>query len=561
MGRDGVRKVSVATRLGLLLLLGAVAVCAVAVSSQAMVGAGNGVYRVIMAQASDPTYVGNQPVGQWSAMTDSTFGSSSQNDKSILFDAAAQEAPVPVAEDELSIRSFTSDRVYEQNTNSYPGESFTLVALSSYSNTVTATANSVSDHIVITGIDSLDVTQTITVGNNGGGAATSSNSWIQVQVKVCNTGLTSVTLGVRSSWDLMVAGTDLNDKAWVSSFNPLSVGPFDANIEDVTSFAGKVAFDTRDPANTFHVYGLITDPPGSPFPDPVVAPSRFVYTRWYDSNYAWGYAASGGSIYTDPDPDSDVIYFWGGDQGTSVPAGACFEARTYITLDIGAIVVDETCDFNPDPSVCDPDPPQDPGGSSQEDPPGSETPQDGVDQQQASADSDVDGIRADHDNCQDVSNPDQADLDRDGRGDACDDDDDGDGVSDATDVCPRMVDPWQRNLDDDALGDMCDPDRDGDGWLDVDDVCPSVYDPDQADADGKLPGDACPPPSNPSPKAVALAGGISAPPPARRTDGAPPVTKGHGGLPQGLAMGLGSLAALGLVLFVILVARRRSDER
>ncbi|WP_242202764.1 discoidin domain-containing protein [Aestuariivivens insulae] len=42
-----------------------------------------------------------------------------------------------------------------------------------------------------------------------------------------------------------------------------------------------------------------------------------------------------------------------------------------------------------------------------------------------------------YDNCPDVDNPDQADFDNDGLGDACDDDDDNDGVLDANDLCPE----------------------------------------------------------------------------------------------------------------------------
>lgn len=51
-------------------------------------------------------------------------------------------------------------------------------------------------------------------------------------------------------------------------------------------------------------------------------------------------------------------------------------------------------------------------------------------------DTDCDGILDYYDNCIDASNPDQADCDGDGQGDACDTDDDNDGVADNTDVCP-----------------------------------------------------------------------------------------------------------------------------
>jgi hypothetical protein len=115
------------------------------------------------------------------------------------------------------------------------------------------------------------------------------------------------------------------------------------------------------------------------------------------------------------------------------------------------------------------------------------------------------------DNCPDAENPDQADLDGDGRGDACDtcQDPDGDGAgldnplrTCPRDLCPDLPEAIQSDADADGLGDGCDPctDRDGDGRGDpgfvrntcAADTCPLVHD-DGADADQDGLGDACDP--------------------------------------------------------------------
>jgi DNA-binding beta-propeller fold protein YncE len=51
-------------------------------------------------------------------------------------------------------------------------------------------------------------------------------------------------------------------------------------------------------------------------------------------------------------------------------------------------------------------------------------------------DADTDGVLDQRDNCLGLSNPEQSDIDRDGKGDECDEDDDGDGLPDASDRCP-----------------------------------------------------------------------------------------------------------------------------
>ncbi|HEV8361384.1 MAG TPA: thrombospondin type 3 repeat-containing protein, partial [Candidatus Thermoplasmatota archaeon] len=134
-------------------------------------------------------------------------------------------------------------------------------------------------------------------------------------------------------------------------------------------------------------------------------------------------------------------------------------------------------------------------------------------------DTDLDGIWDDADNCPSVDNHDQADKDNDGIGNACDEDyvpdgtedavpgahtvhsavdTDHDGLDDAADNCRIVSNHDQADLDGDEQGDACDADVDGDGVPEMSsdpdailDNCPITNNADQSDADGDLVGDAC----------------------------------------------------------------------
>ena len=76
-------------------------------------------------------------------------------------------------------------------------------------------------------------------------------------------------------------------------------------------------------------------------------------------------------------------------------------------------------------------------------------------------DRDGDGVLNGVDNCPLVANPNQADSDNDGVGDACNTpsntDTDGDGVNNNADNCPAAANPKQEDFDKDGIGDACDP--------------------------------------------------------------------------------------------------------
>ena len=127
-------------------------------------------------------------------------------------------------------------------------------------------------------------------------------------------------------------------------------------------------------------------------------------------------------------------------------------------------------------------------------------------------DQDGDQVPNGEDNCPAVYNPDQADSDGDGIGDACETTDgDGDGVSDEQDNCPDLYNPAQEDSDSDGTGDVCDAcpadqgkttpgicgcgvsdiDSDGDQVADCLDNCPDTANPNQDDSDGNGIGDVC----------------------------------------------------------------------
>ena len=103
-------------------------------------------------------------------------------------------------------------------------------------------------------------------------------------------------------------------------------------------------------------------------------------------------------------------------------------------------------------------------------------------------DADQDGIENIRDNCPNIANPDQADRNHDGIGDACSDDDN-DGIIGVNDNCPTVANPDQADKNVNGKGDACEFDTDKDGIPDGIDNAIHAPNPDQKDSDSDGIGD------------------------------------------------------------------------
>lgn len=105
-------------------------------------------------------------------------------------------------------------------------------------------------------------------------------------------------------------------------------------------------------------------------------------------------------------------------------------------------------------------------------------------------DSDHDGVGNSMDNCSYVYNSTQLDSNADGVGDLCADDD-GDGIVGYKDNCVNIANTDQKDINNNGIGDACEFDKDGDGVFDSVDNCISIANHGQIDTDGDGIGDVC----------------------------------------------------------------------
>ncbi len=150
---------------------------------------------------------------------------------------------------------------------------------------------------------------------------------VRHEVKVINTGTSSLRYGIRYLWDWQIAG---NDAALARPRGP--DGPYSSTFAAYPSPNFR-AYEQTDNLLTpsFSIYGTVS---GGTTALPPTAPDRVAYVSWSDF-YAspWDTAISG------KDEDSAIVYYWGYAAPLTLAAGASTSVRQYVSTVAGSIGV------------------------------------------------------------------------------------------------------------------------------------------------------------------------------------------------------------------------------
>jgi hypothetical protein len=200
----------------------------------------------------------------------------------------------------LSIKSYSSERIYvTSDGNPTPDPGFITVDLGSYGTVTQQSPTSVlSSWTINLQPDSLKIDQLTYIEGTQ-----LEDSRIGVHTKIKNLGSTSVSLGIRYEWDIMIDG---NDGATFREKNPQgSWLVYETDWANFTYTHYEITNDSLTP-DFFNLGSVIGPAYFEPQPS---EPDLLQFADWPDSyGTAYGYTTTGQYIYDD---DSAILYYWG----------------------------------------------------------------------------------------------------------------------------------------------------------------------------------------------------------------------------------------------------------
>ncbi len=217
-----------------------------------------------------------------------------------------------------TIRSFTSHTDYTQYyTVPITDPGYTIVFPGDASVTVQS-GNSVVTTYTLTKPaypDDLTIVQTVSLHGT-----TFYSSTIEVTTAVTNTGNADVAVGIRYLWDFSLAGIDLS---LFQQIKPDGLVLTEETDFSPVTFQYYMMTDDADAPNMY-IYGTANGP--ATFSPPPTPPDRIVFASWpHARDRAFSYTITG-SLQS----DSCVLYYWGQNQGLSIPPGGTVSVTQYL---------------------------------------------------------------------------------------------------------------------------------------------------------------------------------------------------------------------------------------